>query len=96
MIFYSGNQISTAAGEGKRGYVQGPNSVRYLKNFDWGALGGYTIIDLGAGYRINPMMSVGMNLTNLFDTKQREFAGSPTIGRLIVFELKLHVPNKKD
>ena len=94
--FYSGNQISTAAGEGKRGYVQGPRGIRYTKNFDWGPLGGFTIIDLSAGYKINSMMSVGLNITNLFDTGQREFAGSPTIGRLIMFELKVHVPNKKD
>jgi iron complex outermembrane receptor protein len=92
--FYSGNQISTAAGEGRRGYVQGPNGVRYPKNFDWGPLGGFTLIDLSAGYKINSMMSVGMNITNLFDTGQREFAGSPTIGRLIMFELKVQVPNK--
>ena len=94
--FYSGNQISTAAGEGRRGYVPGPNSTRYPKNFDWGPLAGFTIIDLSAGYKINSMMSVGMNITNIFDTGQREFAGSPTIGRLIMFELKVHVPNKKD
>ena len=94
--FYSGNQISTAAGEGKRGFVQGPHGVPYLKNFDWGPLGGSAIIDISAGYKINSMMSVGMNITNLFDSGQREFAGSPTIGRLIMFELKMHVPNKKD
>ena len=93
--FYSGNQISTAAGEGKRGFVQGPHGVVYLKNFDWGPLGGFTIIDLSAGYKINSMMSVGLNITNLLDTGQREFAGSPTIGRLVMFELKVHVPNKK-
>lgn len=94
--FYSGNQISTASGEGRRGYVQGPNGASYLKNFDWGPLGGFPIIDLSAGCKINSMTSVGMNITNLFDTGQREFAGSPTIGRLIMFELKVHVPNKKE
>ena len=93
--FYSGNQISTAAGAGRRGYVQGSKGARYLKNFDWGPLGGFTIIDLGAGYKVNSMMSVGMNITNLFDTAQREFAGSPTIGRLITFELRVNLPHVK-
>ncbi len=94
--FYSGNQISTAAGKGKRGVVEGTNGVpRYIKNFNWGPLGGFTTIDLGAGYKFNPMISVAMNITNLFNTKQREFAGSPLIGRLIMFELKVHVPNSK-
>lgn len=86
--FYSGNQISTKAGEGKRGKV-GP----YFKNFDWGPLYGFTTIDLSAGYKINSMLSAAMNITNLFDREQREFAGSPYIGRLIMFELKVHIPN---
>ncbi|MEO7446358.1 MAG: TonB-dependent receptor [Ferruginibacter sp.] len=87
--FYSGNQISTAAGKGSRGKVG-----NYIKNFDWGPLGGFTTLDLGAGYKMNDMVSVGMGVTNLFDTEQREFAGSPSIGRLISFEIKAHVPKK--
>jgi len=86
--FYSGSQISTAAGEGHRGVVEGLN-----KNFDWGPLGGFTTFDFSIGYKINEMISAGMNITNLFDTEQREYAGSSLIGRLIMFELKVHVPN---
>jgi iron complex outermembrane receptor protein len=95
--FYSGNQISTAAGEGKRGFVQGPfkegRTIWYPKNYDWGPLGGFTIIDLSAGYKLNDMVNLNMNITNLFNVKQREFVGSPYIGRLIMFELKVQVPN---
>jgi len=91
--FYSGGQISTAAGEGKRGYVQGRGTTRYIKNFDWGPLGGFTTIDLSVGYKINEMVSANMGITNLFNTDQIEFVGSPSIGRLIMFELKVHVPN---
>jgi outer membrane receptor for ferrienterochelin and colicins len=36
-----------------------------------------------------------MGIYNLFNTKQIEFVGSPSIGRLISFELKVHVPNSK-
>jgi iron complex outermembrane receptor protein len=97
--FYSGNQISTAAGRGKRGVVYGgigPNGLprNYLKNFDWGPLGGFTIFDIAARYQFSSMLSAGMNITNLLNAEQREFAGSPAIRRLIMFELKVRVPNR--
>ena len=91
--FYSGSQISTAAGEGSRGFVVVEGGKRLNKNFDWGPLGGFTTFDFSAGYKINEMISAGMSITNLFDTEQREYAGSSLIGRLIMFELKVHVPN---
>lgn len=96
---YSGNQIGTAAGEGKRGLVYGGinpinNQPRnYVKNFDWGALGGFTTFDISAGYRFNQMVSLGAGISNLFNTEQREFVGSPSIGRLFSIELKAHIPN---
>lgn len=93
--FYSGNQISTAAGEGKRGVVKGPNGTNYVKNFDRGPLGGFTSLDISAGYKFNQTVSLGMNITNLFNTEQREFVGSPSIGRLIMFELKVVLPHSK-
>lgn len=93
--FYSGSQISTEAGEGKRGIVYRGNLSPIIKNFDWGPLGGFTVIDLSAGYKLNDMVNLNMNVTNLFNVKQREFVGSPYIERLIVFELKVHVPNRK-
>ncbi len=99
--FYSGIQIGTEAGEGKRGAVPGGigptgQDRNYPKNFDWGPLGGFATIDLSAGYKLNQMMQLNMGITNLFDTEQIEFVGSPSISRLITFELKVHVPNKKE
>ena len=99
--FYSGNQIGTAAGKGARGIVfggtanttNGPLPRWYLKNFDWGPLGGFLTVDINAGYNFNEMVSVNMGITNLFGTRQIEFVGSPSIGRLFMFELKVHVPN---
>jgi len=93
--FYSGNQISTEAGEGRRGIVYRGNLPPIIKNFDWGPLGGFAIIDLGAGYKLNDMIILNMNITNLFNVKQREFVGSPFIGRLIMFEMKIQIPNSK-
>ena len=100
--FYSGSQISTEVGKGSRGKVYGGiNPLNgqpryYLKNFDWGPLGNFTTVDLNAGYKFNEMVSLNMGITNLFNTNQIEFVGSPSIGRLIMFELKVHVPNKKE
>jgi iron complex outermembrane receptor protein len=95
--FYSGSQIGTAAGKGERGLVYGglgPNGQPryYPKNFDWGPLGGFTTVDLSAGYKFNQMISAGVSITNLFNTEQIEFVGSPSISRLISFELRVHVP----
>jgi hypothetical protein len=42
------------------------------------------------------MLQVNVGITNVFDTEQIEFVGSPSIGRLIMFELKVHIPNKKE
>ncbi len=96
---YSGSQISTSAGEGKRGLVYGGlnpinNQPRYYtKNFDGGALGGFTSVDLSAGFKLNSMLNLGAGVSNLFNTTQREFVGSPSIGRLFSVELKAHIPN---
>ncbi len=96
---YSGNQIGTSAGEGKRGLVYGGiNPINnlprnYVKNYNWGALGGFTSVDISAGVKMNSMVSLGAGVSNLFDTEQREFVGSPSIGRLFSVELKAHLPN---
>ena len=91
--FYSGSQIGSAAGQGKRGMVRGPiaangTQVTYLKNFDYGPLGGFTTVDVSGGYRLTRVFSVGAGVSNLFNVKQREFVGSPLIGRLISLEVK--------
>ena len=91
--FYSTNQIGTLKGKGSRGKVDRLPLSPLFKNFDWGPLGGFTSIDLSAGYKLNKMVSIGMGVTNLFNTEQIEFVGSPSIGRLISFELKVNVPN---
>ncbi|HEV8079160.1 MAG TPA: TonB-dependent receptor [Chitinophagaceae bacterium] len=91
--FYSGSQIGTAAGKGSRGKIERPGLPPLLKNFDWGPLGNFTTVDLSAGFKINKMVGVGMGITNLFDTKQIEFVGSPSIKRLFSVEVKLNVPD---
>ena len=98
---YSGNQINTEAGKGKRGVVYGGinplNNLprNYIKNFDRGALGGFTTIDISGGYKLNAQLSIGAGVSNLFNVDQMEFVGSPSIGRLYSIELKAHIPNSK-
>jgi len=96
---YSGNQIATEAGAGKRGLVYGGlnpingQARNYVKNYDWGALGGFTSVDISAGVKLNSMLNLTAGVSNLFDTEQREFVGSPSIGRLFSVEFKAHIPN---
>lgn len=94
--FYSGSQIGTAAGKGRRGVIQRPNNLPpLLKNFDWGPLGGFTTIDLQLGYQITSQSQVNLGVTNLLNTRQIEFTGAPSIGRLLMAELKVHLPQKE-
>jgi outer membrane receptor for ferrienterochelin and colicins len=98
--FYSGNQIGTAAGQGSRGIVYGGKAANgldrwYAKNFDRGPLGGFTTVDVAAGYLASKHVTVNLGITNLFNTRQIEALGSPSIGRLVVVELKVHLdPNE--
>jgi iron complex outermembrane receptor protein len=93
--FYSGNQIGTAAGMGRRGRIDRPGLPPIFKNFNGGPLGGFTTIDVNGGYKLNNLLSMGMGITNLLNTRQIEFVGSPSISRLISFEIKVHVPQDK-
>ena len=86
--FYSGNQIGTEEGEGKKGMVKG-NPPIY--NFDWGPLGGFLSCDFSAGYSFNKTISANLNITNVFNTRQIEFVGSPSIGRLIMAEVRVEL-----
>jgi iron complex outermembrane receptor protein len=97
---YSGSQIGTKEGQGKRGSVYGGKTSTgadryYPKNFDWGPVGGFTTVDVSLGYRFSEMLGINAGVSNLFDTKQIEFVGSPSIGRLYSIELKVHVPPTK-
>lgn len=98
---YSGNQIGTKVGAGSRGVVYGGvnplNNLprNYVKNFNWGALGGFTTFDISTGVKLNSQLSIGAGISNLFNVKQLEFVGSPSIGRLFSVELKAHIPNSK-
>lgn len=93
--FYTGNQVGTATGEGKRGQIdQGPGRPPLLVNFDRGPLGGFTSIDVNMSYVINKMTNLNIGVSNLFNTHQQEFVGCPSIGRLIMAEVRVHLPTR--
>ncbi len=85
--FYSGMQIGTSEGEGMKGEVYGNSAVNY--NFDWGPLGGFLSFDFSAGFSFNSSISANLNITNVFNSRQIEFVGSPSIGRLIMAEVRV-------
>jgi iron complex outermembrane receptor protein len=78
--FYSGNQVGSAKGAGTR---------TPPKNFNYGPLGGFSTFDLGAEYRWSQKVFFNFNMTNIFNTRQIEFVGSPSIGRLAMASIKV-------
>ena len=87
--FYSGAQIGTEAGKDAKGQVEGNPAVNY--NFDWGPLGGFTTFDFRTGYALTEALSVNLSISNLLNKRQIEFVGSPSIGRLIMAEVRVHL-----
>ncbi len=42
----------------------------------------YFVLDVGAGYEINPALRVDLSINNATDSNHREFVGSPRLGRI--------------
>ncbi len=87
--FFSGINV---AAQTNRSLVIGGDQVventRVFRDFNEGPLGDFVNLDLSAGYRIMPGLTAAGHVTNLFDSKVREFVASPAIGRLFSAELK--------
>lgn len=78
--FYSGNQVGSEQGAGTR---------IPPTNFNRGALGGFTTFDLTTVYQWSKKVSFNFNITNMFNTSQIEFVGSPSIGRLVMASITI-------
>ena len=89
--FFSGINVAAETqdmdGDGVNEIVE---NAQVGRTWNYGQLGGFTV-DANFGYNLNENVSLGVNVTNLFDTDIREFVASPTIGRLISFELKYNL-----
>ncbi len=84
--FYSGSLVGTSSGR---------HSRTAPKNYNWGPLGGFVSFDLSGTYLFNSMISANLGVTNIFNTRQIEFVSSPSIGRLIMAEVKINLPGGK-
>jgi outer membrane receptor for ferrienterochelin and colicins len=79
--FFSGNQVGSAEGAGTR---------TPPKNFNYGHLGGFSTFNFGAEYRWSKNVFINFNMTNIFNSRQIEFVGSPSIGRLAMASIKVN------
>ena len=86
--FYSGINVAAAANS----TLNIKENARYGRTWNYGPLGGFTTVDVSAGYRLNSYLTASAQVVNLFDTKMREFVASPFIGRLYSAELKVMLP----
>ena len=95
--FFSGINIAAETqdldGDGVDDVIENAQNGR---TWNYGPLGGFSI-DINLGYKITNELSIGANVTNLFNSELREFVASPPIGTLIAVELK-YITNffKKD
>ena len=67
-------------------------NARSTDAWNYGPLGGFVNVDLGVGYKVNKVFTVSGQVTNLFDSKFREFTAAPFTGRLFSIELKAKLP----
>ncbi len=87
--FFSG--INVAASADPNIVISGTKLVenaRVGRSWNYGPLGGFVNIDINAGYRFTDSITLSAQVTNLFDTQEREFVASPFINRLFSAELR--------
>lgn len=89
--FFSGINVAAKTqdldGDGVNDIIENAQNGR---TWNYGQLGGFTV-DSNLGYYITDKLSLGVNVSNLFNVDIREFVGSPVIKRLISFEMKYTV-----
>lgn len=87
--FFSG--INVAASADPNIVISGSKLVenaRVGRSWNYGPLGGFVNVDINGGYRFTENITLSAQVTNLFNTKEREFVASPFISRLFSVELK--------
>jgi len=89
--FFSGINIAAETqdldGDGINDVIENAQNGR---TWNYGQLGGFTV-DMNIGYNVNDKLSLGANVTNLFNADVREFVASPVMSTLISFELKYNI-----
>jgi outer membrane receptor protein involved in Fe transport len=68
-------------------------SVKYVPTFEWAAgifrgdILAYTLVNLEATYRINSLIELGLNVTNLLNREHYQIFGGSLIGRRAIFSM---------
>ena len=89
--FFSGINVAAKTqdldGDGTIDIIEGQ---RNGTSWNYGQLGGFTV-DMNVGYNFSNGMTLGANVTNLFNANIREFVASPVIGTLYSIEFKYNI-----
>ena len=67
-------------------------NARGADAWNYGPLGGFVTFDVSAGYKFSQMFRLSAQVSNLFNTEQREFTAAPPTGRLFSMELRVDLP----
>ena len=59
--------------------------------FDLGSVAGYTLVNLGLGYRVNPAWSAQLRLDNALDRHYEQISGYNTAGRSLTLAMRFHM-----
>ena len=59
--------------------------------FDLGSVGGYTLVNLGVGYQLNPGWSTQLRLDNALDRQYELASGYNTAGRSVTLAMRFHM-----
>ncbi|MEK6553467.1 MAG: TonB-dependent receptor, partial [Bacteroidota bacterium] len=87
--FFSG--INVAASADPNIVISGTKLVenaRVGRSWNYGPLGGFVNVDINGGYRFTEKITLSAQVTNLFNTSEREFVASPFISTLFSVELR--------
>ena len=70
-------------------------NARVGTSFNYGPLGGFFNLDLGAGYTFAKNYTISAQVINILNQKVREFVASPAIKPLYSVEFKVNLPGRK-
>ncbi len=91
--FFSGINVSAST---NTSLIYGGSPVvenqRVGTSFNYGPLGGFFNLDLGAGYRFSDWLTLSGQVVNALNQEVREFVGSPAIKPLFSLEVKVNLP----
>jgi len=90
--FFSGINVAAST---NRNITWGGSPVvenaRVGSSWNYGPLGGFVNFDVTAGYSFTKQITLTAAVTNLFNTREQQFVGSPFISRLVSVQLQFNL-----